>query len=212
MKGPALIGALVVAGAGATPGVAHVDVLPTRVADGEAREFVIRVPTERDVPTTAVTVRFPSQVTVFSLREPPSGWRVRPERSPDGRIIAATWRGGRIDVDRFQTFAVLGTPFGTGTTVWETDQTYADGLVKRWTGEPDPSGTASAETSPDDPGPAAAVEIVPASEVTVVGGGGDDGSGAAIWLGVIAIGIAALAALGTGLLWSSRPRQLPPDG
>ena len=40
----------------------------------------------------------------------------------------------------------------------------------------------------------------------------DDGdSGAAIWLGVIAIVIAALAALGVGLLWSTRPARLPED-
>jgi hypothetical protein len=44
-----------------------------------------------------------------------------------------------------------------------------------------------------------------------VAGRDDDDSGAAIWLGVIAIGIAALAAIGVGLLWSTRPARLPED-
>ena len=39
----------------------------------------------------------------------------------------------------------------------------------------------------------------------------DGGSDAGVWLGVVAIGIAALAALGVGLLWSSRPATLPPE-
>jgi len=39
----------------------------------------------------------------------------------------------------------------------------------------------------------------------------DGGSDAGVWLGVVAIGIAALAVLGVGLLWSSRPAPLPPE-
>lgn len=36
-------------------------------------------------------------------------------------------------------------------------------------------------------------------------------TGAAVWLGVIAIAISALAALGAGLLWSTRPARLPEE-
>jgi hypothetical protein len=46
---------------------------------------------------------------------------------------------------------------------------------------------------------------------TVVSNSDDDGSGAAIWLGVIAIGISLLAALAVGFLWSTRPARLPED-
>jgi len=42
-------------------------------------------------------------------------------------------------------------------------------------------------------------------------GGDDDDSGAAIWLGVIAIAISALSAFGVGMLWSTRPARLPDD-
>ena len=50
-----------------------------------------------------------------------------------------------------------------------------------------------------------------AAPAAVAAGGDDDDSGAAIWLGVIAIGISALAAVGVGLLWSTRPARLPED-
>ena len=181
------------------------------MADGQATEFTVRVPVERDVPTRAVTVRVPAQVTVFAVGEPPPGWRVAERRSTDGRIVAVTWSGGSSGVGRFQDFSILGTPFGEGTAIWESDQVYADGLVKPWTETPDPEGTSSPETGPEDPGPASAVEVVAADELVIAGESGDDGSGAAIWLGVIAIGIAGLAALGVGLLWSTRPVSLPED-
>lgn len=198
--------------AGAAPATAHVDVLPTRAADGQATEFTVRVPTERDVPTRSVTVRIPPSVTVFSVSEPPPGWRVREERSADGRLVAVTWLGGAIGVGRFQDFSILGTPFGEGTAIWESEQVYADGITKPWTDAPDPEGTSSPETGPEEPGPAAAVEVVATEDLVVAAGADDDGSGAAIWLGVIAIAIAALAALGVGLLWSTRPLRLPEDG
>ncbi len=194
-----------------TPALAHVDVLPVRAPDGQATEFTIRVPAERAVPTMAVSVRFPSGIMVFSVREPPPGWTARLRRSPDGRLTGVVFDGGRIGANRYESFQVLGTPLGTGTTVWESEQTYADGVVVAWTAEPDPTGTQSDEAEIGEPGPAAAVEIVPPSELVVAASSDDGGSGPAIWLGVIAIGLAALAALATGLLWSSRPRDLPPD-
>jgi hypothetical protein len=42
-------------------------------------------------------------------------------------------------------------------------------------------------------------------------GGGTSDTGA-LWLGIIGIGVGVLALAGVGLLWSSRPAELPPDG
>jgi hypothetical protein len=56
-----------------------------------------------------------------------------------------------------------------------------------------------------------AAGAAPAAPAGPAAGGDDDSSGAGIWLGVIAIGISGLAAVGVGLLWSSRPARLPPD-
>jgi uncharacterized protein YcnI len=186
------------------------------VPAGQAVEFTVRVPTEREVPTTRVRVDFPSQVTVFSFADPPPGWRLTPLRRPEGRFRGVVYSGGSIPVGRYADFRMLGTPFEEGQAVWPSRQTYADGQVKPWTGPPETPGQAEArETGPADPGPAAAVEITAPGSApagTAVDGDDGDGSGAAIWLGVIAIGISLLAALAVGFLWSTRPAKLPDDG
>lgn len=213
-RGPALgaIAATALA-IGAAPAAAHVDVLPTRIPVQEASELTVRVPTERQVPTVAVRLAVPVGVTVFSVAEPPPGWAVRAVRGPDGRVAGVEWRGGRIGVERYQDFALLATPTAEGRTVWRAEQTYADGLVKPWTAEPAAEGEVSVESGPTDPGPASAVEVVAAGEAAAAApvAEADDDSRAAVWLGIVAIGIAVLAALGVGLLWSSRPASLPEE-
>jgi hypothetical protein len=201
--------------AGAGQALAHVEVLPGEVAAGESTEFTIRVPNERDVPTTRVRVEFPSQVTVFSFAEPPAGWGMAPLRANDGRFRGVVYGGGRIPVGRYADFRLLGTPFEEGLAAWPARQTYADGQGKPWTGPPELPGEAAApESGPTERGAAPAVEIgPPGSSAGAAPAAGDDGdSGAAIWLGVIAIAISALAALAVGFLWSTRPARLPDDG
>lgn len=197
----------------AAPAAAHVDVLPTTVSQGEAVEFVVRVPTEREVPTTRVRIEVPDEVTVFSFLDPPPGWRLDTVPGSDGRVRAVVYSGGRIAPGRYAEFRMLGTPFGVGETVWPARQTYGDGQVKPWTGPPEDGSGASTENGPTDPGPAARVEIVdgPVAAAGPVVASEDEGSGAAVWLGVIAIAIAALSATAVGFLWSTRPARLPGD-
>ncbi len=211
-RAAALAGGLLVATA--VPASAHVDVLPLEVPVGTASALTVRVPTERDLPTVAVRLEIPEGVTAFSVREPPAGWRARSVTGGDGRISAIEWRGGRIGVGEYQDFGLLATPTEVGATVWTSLQTYADGVVKPWTAPPADDDEPTVETGPEDPGPAAAVQVVDAGEDTAAVAAppaDDDGSDAGVWLGLVAIGIAALAALGVGLLWSSRPATLPPE-
>jgi len=208
----ALAGALLLATA--TSAVAHVDVLPLEVPVGTPSAMTVRVPTERDLATVAVRVEIPEGVTAFSVREPPAGWRARTITGDDGRISAIEWRGGRIGVGEYQDFGLLATPTEAGATVWNSLQTYADGVVKPWTAPPAGDDAPTVETGPGDPGPAAEVLVVAPDDDSagVAGPAADDGgSDAGVWLGVVAIGIAALAVLGVGLLWSSRPAPLPPE-
>lgn len=223
-----LLATATLAVASATAG-AHVSVLPETVEQGVAQEFTIRVPTEGDQPTTAVSVDFPDQITVYAFAQAP-GWTVRPLRAPNGRFRGVEYTGGEIPVAGYADFTVLGTPFELGTAVFPARQTYAGDRVKPWTGPPEEPGAVVEETGPTEPGPAAAVEVVAAGAASAPSTGaanpdapvasdaptaaesaGDDGSGAAVWLGVIAIGISALAMLGVGLLWSTRPARLPSD-
>jgi len=209
----ALVAALVLLVA-AAPAAAHVDVLPTTVTQGEATEFTVRVPSERDLPTTRVRIDVPDQVTVYSLGPPPPGWTATPVRGADGRISSVVWTGGRIPPERYADFTFLGTAFGEGEAVWPARQTYADGQVKPWTGPPETEG--AVETGPGDPGPAARTTIaaegsVPATGAPTSSTSSSDDSGVGIWLGVIAIAISGLALLAVGFLWSNRPLTLPGD-
>ena len=213
---PALAAAAAVLALGAAaPAMAHVDVLPTEVAQGDPLQFTIRVPNERDVPTTRVRVDFPSQITVYSFAAPPPGWTMRTVRGPDKRFRSVVYSGS-LPMSGYVDFHVLGTPFESGTATWRTRQTYADGQVKPWTGPPEKAGGDASESGPTAVGPAPVVTVaepgqaVASGAATATSTNGD--SGAAIWLGVIAIGISALCLLALGFLWSTRPARLPGGG
>lgn len=200
----------------AAPAAAHIEVLPAEAERDQAVEFTVRVPTERELPTTGVRIEIPDQVTVYSFAEPPPGWTMRLVRGDDGRFRSVVYRGGSIGLSRYADFRMLGTPFGSGTAVWKARQTYADGRVKPWIAAPEAQGESTPETGPSDPGPAASVEIVAPGALAGAGAApaaaDEDESGAAIWLGVIAIAISGLSLLALGFLWSTRPATLPDDG
>ncbi len=213
---PLLAAALAALALAASPALAHVEVLPAEVAQGESVQFTVRVPTERQIPTTRVQVDFPQQVTVYSFADPPPGWTVTPLRAPDGRFRGVVYAGGEIGVDRYVDFQVLGTPFESGTATWKARQTYADGKVKPWTGPPEKEGEEAPESGPTARGPAAVVTVLEPGQASTgaaasATGRDDSDSGAGIWLGVIAIVISGLCLLALGFLWSTRPARLPPD-
>jgi uncharacterized protein YcnI len=195
------LGVLALAGHAA----AHISVSPGQAVLRESTEFTVTVPAEGGLTTNRVTVFFPSQVTVYAVADAP-GWTTRILRKPDGRLRGAEWTGGSIPPDQYATFTVLGTPFEEGTSVWRSEQGLTNGQVKKWTGPPETGDAAAPETGPGTPGPAWAVQI--SAEAAEASGGG----GASAWPGIIGIALGALALVGVGLLWSSRPAQLPPDG
>lgn len=192
----------------AATATAHVVVLPQIAPKGSPTEFTLQVPTERNIPTIAVRVMFPPQVTVYSFKVPPSGFTVTPILARNQSIIGAVFRG-TIPVGNYQTFQFLGTPFTTGPTRWPAYQTYADGKIKPWTGPVEAAGSVSPETGPTQPGPASSVQIVVAGTATGTTSGSSSDVG--IWLGLIAIVIAGGAAVAVGLLWTTRPARLPDD-
>lgn len=205
--------ATIVSLAVATPAAAHVEILPTSAAVNEAREFTARVPNERETPTVKVKILFPPSVAVFAFAPSP-GWARQELKTRDGRLRGVVYSGGKIGAGEYADFGFLGTPLREGTAAWKSEQTYADGVTKPWTGPPEKDGETAQETGPSAAGAAAATRLGPASEEAqgaARGGSSDDSSSAGIWLGLIAIAIAAGAMLGVGLLWSSRPAPLPPD-
>jgi uncharacterized protein YcnI len=195
--------------------VAHIDVLPVEAVVGQAERVTIRVPSERDLDTVAVQVLFPEEITVYSVNPPP-GWDARVLYRPDRRTRGVVFRGGRIADGQFEEFDVLGTPQEAGEVVWRSRQTYADGVVKPWTGPPEQPGEATPESGLGDPGPASAMTlranaIEAGAEGPTAAPDADEATSAATWLGLIAIVISVGAAVGVGLLWSTRPARLPRD-
>jgi len=209
-RGRLMLAAGLVALVAAPAAMAHVEVLPSTAVKGESTEFTVRVPAEEGLTTTQVRVTFPTEVSVYAIADAP-GWTTKILKRPDGRIGGVIWSGGSIPPSHYADFTFLGTPFSTGSAVFPAWQTTSSGKVKRWTGPPEAPGAESSETGVDAPGPASAVTIsATAAEAAPASDG--SGGGGGLWLGVIAIAASLVALAGVGLVWASRPRDLPPDG
>jgi uncharacterized protein YcnI len=176
-----------------TSGVAwaHVVVSPKEVPADSYQVLTVRVPTEKDIPTTGIRVEVPEGFTAAGVRPVP-GWES--EFEEDGGVVRAiTWSGGEIQPREFQEFAIQAkAPEETGEYSWRAFQTYQDGSVVEWTGPPEEEG---AEEESEDKGPAAVLEVVQGGTQP------DETPGvAAPELGLGFIPIAAYGGLGLGLL------------
>jgi uncharacterized protein YcnI len=155
-----LSGAVIVAVA-APAALAHVTVQPSEAIAGSFSRFVVRVPNERpDADTTKVAVKLPP--LAFVSFEPKDGWKrtaktVRldePIMAFDQEITETigkvTWKGGRIGPGEFLEFGFSARmPDGEETLSFEALQTYSNGEVVRWTGEPDSDTPAATLTTYD---------------------------------------------------------------
>ncbi len=171
---------------------AHVVVEPEEVEAGGYEKLTVSVPTENQIPTTAVRVEVP-EVFMVSGVKPVPGWSYEFEKR-GGLITAVTWTGGEILPREFQEFTLQAkTPDEPGDYSWKAYQTYEDGSVVEWTGAPD-----SAE-------PASVVEVVPAASQGSSGHGtheqpaagtvpDTDGVNPAFLYGLPVLGVASLVA------------------
>lgn len=127
---------------------AHVTVWPKETTTGAYEKYTVRVPVEKDINTIKVRVEFPASVKVGTV-EPVLGWNYEFEKDPDGRFKAITWTAtsGGIKPNEFMEFSFVGAnPKEPGTLAWKAYQTYADGSVVEWTGEPGSKTPASVTT------------------------------------------------------------------
>ncbi len=196
-------GLLVIPAAGA-----HVTVSPRTLPANSFSSFAIRVPDEApDAATTKVTVQLPADLGSVSF-QPKPGWKrsvttvklAKPITTDEGetvtdRIATVTWEGGRIGPGEFDEFVLSGRAPGTrGTLIFPAVQTYSNGDVVRWIGDPGADLPAPRVTVTPRAGQAAAA--APAAS----GDDGDDGGRDGLTLGLaIAALVAALAALGVAL-------------
>ena len=169
--------ALVLAIPGALFG--HAVVFPKASTTGAYERYVLRVPNEKNVATTKVELRFPSDVRVTSFSDVP-GWQLEIVRDSAQRIVGATWTGTLLP-ERFVEFPFVAVNPKTATQLaWPAYQTYASGERVEWTG---------AEGS-KSPASVTAISVAPTS---AGGGGGGNTSfvlaAAALGLAVVSLGL-----------------------
>ena len=204
---------------------AHVTIDPGEWEAGGFARFVIRVPTERDVPTTEVTIRFPESVTSARFMPAP-GWERtiemqqldEPIQQGDGeepiteRIASVTWSGGTITPDEFMEFGVsFRVPDTPGEQlVFPAIQTYQGGGVVEWIGAEDsdtpaPLVTITEPAAEEGEEPAAEETESPDGEAAPAAAEDDDSGRANLALGLAIAGL--LAGLGALALVLSRRRS-----
>lgn len=182
---------IVVAATLAVPSVAlaHAVVFPKTAAPGAYEKYVLRVPNERDVPTTRVELRFPPGLRVVSFGEV-AGWNLQVLTDTAQRITGAVWTGN-LPKERFIEFPFVAVnPKDSARLTWPTIQTYANGETVRWT-DPD--------TAAKTPASSTLVSAVTPTPVKV--------SRTSLYLSIAAL-LVALTALGVAL----RPKGMDATG
>lgn len=125
-----------------TAALAHVTVSPEGVAPEDYATLTVKVPNEKEIPTTEVRVEIPEGFT-FGGVQPVPGWEHRFEED-GGVVTAVTWSGGEIGPREFQQFPVSAqAPEEPGEYAFKAFQTYEDGSVVEWVGPPDSEEPAS---------------------------------------------------------------------
>ncbi|OCT10575.1 nuclear export factor GLE1 [Paenibacillus pectinilyticus] len=116
---------------------AHVVVYPKDTTQGSYEVFTVRVPSEKDSPTTKVQVKFPVDSVAVSRFEPKAGWKYDIEKDSAGKIAGVTWTatGDGLASTEFGDFSMQGKVADTATKItWKAYQTYKDGSVVEWVG------------------------------------------------------------------------------
>ena len=197
MRGIIFVVALLVA----IPASAHVTISPKSGDANSTQEYTVRVPTEKDVPTTSVRMVFPEGFDVLRFR-PAAGWKYEVERDPMGRIAAVTWSGNTIARDEYEQFYFMARAKNPGTFKLEAYQTYNGNDVVGWVEpeggkRPAPQVTIKAaaprsESTGASADPFASQSTSSASTSTPAQASATPGMGT--WLGALSV-IVALAAL-----------------
>jgi hypothetical protein len=112
---------------------AHAVVYPKVATPGAYEKYVLRVPNERDVPTTQVEIKFPAGLRVISFADVP-GWTLTVLTDSAKHVSGAVWTG-TLGPQRFIEFPFVGVnPAHRARLSWLAWQTYASGERVAWIG------------------------------------------------------------------------------
>ncbi|MDM5188177.1 DUF1775 domain-containing protein [Bacillus sp. DX4.1] len=119
------------------PVSAHVTVKPATSGAGSWETYTIKIPVEKDMPTTKITLKMPEGVE-FQQYEPVPGWKVDEQKDASGKIKSVIWEatGEGILPGQFQQFTfVAKNPDKTQKAAWDAYQQYKGGDIVEWTGD-----------------------------------------------------------------------------
>jgi uncharacterized protein YcnI len=115
---------------------AHVTVKPNVSAPGAWETYTIKIPVEKEIPTTKVTLKIPDGLE-FQQYQPVPDWKVTTKKDGSGKVTTITWEasGDGILPGQFQQFNfVAKNPDKEGSASWDAYQYYKDGTIVEWTG------------------------------------------------------------------------------
>ncbi|MDT0125057.1 YcnI family protein [Paenibacillus sp. RRE4] len=134
---------------------AHVTVNPSVAQTSAWQTYTIKIPSEKELPTTKITLKIPEGVA-FKQYQPLAGWKITTEKNDSNEVTSITWE---IDGDnqgilagQFQQFNFVAQNPKTETEVaWDAFQYYSDGSIVEWTGQPGANSPHSITTISEDP-------------------------------------------------------------
>lgn len=134
---------------------AHVTVNPSNAQTSAWQMYTIKVPSEKELPTTKITLKVPKEVT-FKQYQPLTGWKISTEKNDSNEVTSITWE---VDGDnqgilagQFQQFNfVAQNPKNETEVAWDAFQYYSDGSIVEWTGKLGDNNPHSITTISEDP-------------------------------------------------------------
>jgi uncharacterized protein YcnI len=123
----------IVALAFASLAFAHIRIAPTESTLGAREKYTMRVPNEKQVPSSRIEGDFPAGLEIYDFEFKP-GWKIDFKKNDKGKIVGATWTG-KIMPYEFVEFGMLGiNPKEGAELVWKFIQYYDDGTKEEFTG------------------------------------------------------------------------------
>lgn len=134
---------------------AHVTVNPSVAQTSAWQTYTIKIPSEKELPTTKITLKIPEGVA-FKQYQPLAGWKITTEKNDSNEVTSITWE---IDGDnqgilagQFQQFNfVAQNPKAETEVAWDAFQYYSDGSIVEWTGQPGDNNPHSITAISEDP-------------------------------------------------------------
>ena len=123
----------------ALPVSAHVTVNPSQSTTEAWEVYQVRVPVEKNVDTTKVTIKIPENVE-YKMYEPVDGWKTTTTTDDNDKVVTVTWEAESeetaIKAGEYREFTFRAqNPKEPGDIVWDAFQYYADGSIVEWTGD-----------------------------------------------------------------------------